>query len=54
MSHNPGNLVQVSQIVRGPSREKLGESHAAERRMQPATLQIHGLKIQGAQGREIL
>jgi hypothetical protein len=49
VGHDPGDLVQVGQVVNGPGGEELRESCGAEGRMAAATLQIGGLKIQGAQ-----
>lgn len=40
VGHNPRNLVQMRQIMRGPRGEQLSEIDRAERRMVPASFEI--------------
>jgi hypothetical protein len=49
VGHNPGNLVQVSQVVSDPARQVLGQFHRPERRMLSPPLEIFWLQIQRAQ-----
>lgn len=48
MSHNPRDLVEMSQIVSGPGGQELGQSDYTERGMTAAPGKILGLQIHRA------
>jgi hypothetical protein len=49
MGHDPGELVQMSQVMSGPGRQVLGESHWSEGGMAPTAVEIRWLEIQGTE-----
>lgn len=53
-SHDPGDLVQMREIVGGPGSKKLREHNGAERRVQAAAIEIARLQIQRAQFGDVL
>lgn len=54
MGHDAGDLVEMRQIVSGPSGEKLGQGDRAELGMKAATSEVLRLEVQGGQRLETL
>ena len=49
VSHNPRDLVQMSQVVNGPTCQVLRESHRPEGRMSSTALEVFWPQIQGTE-----
>jgi hypothetical protein len=53
VGHDAGELVEMSEVMGGPSGEELGESDWAEGRMASAKIELVGAEIEGAEFGEI-
>jgi len=49
VGHNPGDLVEMSQVMNDPGRQKLRQSDYTKGGMAPTALEVRWLKIQGTQ-----
>ena len=47
--HNPGDLVEMGEVMNNPGRQKLRQSNDAEGGMTSAPSEVSWLKIQGTQ-----
>src|SRR5437868_2775173 len=54
VSHDPRQLMQMSEVVNGPCREQLRKRDHPQRRMQSASRQVFRLQSQGLQCRQTL
>jgi hypothetical protein len=53
MGHNTGDLVEMREVMDGPSGEELREGDRTEGRMMAASSQVLGVEMQRAKGRQI-
>jgi hypothetical protein len=49
VGHNPGDLVEMSQVMSRPACQVLRQSHGSEGRMASATAKIRWLEVQGSE-----